>query len=300
MVLRWINGEVLSDLIECTRAPVQKHTDCVVAMAIYSGDHPDWINTAVKSILTQSFGDFVFLILIDGPVSQEVRCALMNAISGDDRVGVFECKQNLGLSTAMNYAIDWSKSLQPLYFFRMDADDISHSERLQTQIDYLSSNKDVDILGTSLFEIDEEGQKVGKRVLPRKHEKIKKMIFTRCPLNHPTVCIRYNVFASGLRYDESLKNTQDYFFWITLMKAGFRFANLKKPLLDFRRVNNFYKRRGFSKSLNEFKARRTAMKEMNKYRLRYIFYALSVLAIRMMPSPMIRLAYAIDRIILRH
>ncbi|MFC3121930.1 glycosyltransferase [Agaribacter flavus] len=290
----------MSKSIECKRSPRIINTDCVIAMALYSEDRAEWLRDAIRSILSQSFNDFVFIIVIDGPVSVDLKNALFTEVGDDERVGVFEFSENRGLSAAMNYAIEWSEFLTPKFFFRMDADDISHQQRLQEQIDFLKKHHNVDVLGSSLYEIDELSRQVGKRVLPHKHEKIKKMIFTRCPLNHPTVCIRYNVFKSGFRYDESLKNTQDYFLWINLMQAGFKFANLKEPLLHFRRVNNFYKRRGFNKSLNEFRARRLAMKKLNKYRFRYAFYAVSVLIVRMMPPPIIRFAYAIDRLLLRH
>ncbi|GLR70855.1 glycosyltransferase [Agaribacter marinus] len=290
----------MSDLIECIKAPEQKRTECVVAMSVYRGDNPDWVKEAIDSIKLQSFSDFILLIVIDGPISEKLQGAVFNAVEADTRIGIFKSEVNRGLSAAMNFAVDWSKSVNPRLFFRMDADDISHSHRIQTQYDFMMKHNGVHVLGSSLFEIDETGRQVGKRVLPKSHEKIRKMIFTRCPLNHPTVCIRYDVFNSGIRYSENLMNTQDYFLWITLMKANYKFANLRKPLLSFRRVNNFYKRRGVSKSINEFRARRAAMRELQKYRLRYFVYALSVLFIRMLPSPLVRLAYSIDRLILRH
>lgn len=156
----------------------------------------------------------------------------------------------------------------------------------------------VAVLGSGLTEVNEDGNKVGARVMPASHKQIIKMLPRRCTLNHPTVAIRYQVFEKGFRYDAHLKNTQDYFLWIELAKEGFVFRNLKDKLLDFRRVNDFYKRRGLSKSINEFKARFFAMWALKKMSPLNMVYALAVLLLRMMPPQMVKLAYKLDRLLL--
>ena len=107
--------------------------------------------------------------------------------------------------------------------------------------------------------------------------------------------IRYNVFNDGHRYNGDLLNTQDYFFWITLASKGYIFRNLKDRLLKFRRVNNFYKRRGLSKSLNEFKARVYAITKLKQFSPYNFFYACGVLSLRLMPGKIVKLAYKLDR-----
>jgi hypothetical protein len=106
------------------------------------------------------------------------------------------------------------------------------------------------------------------------------------------------VFEQGFRYRENLMNTQDYFFWADLAAAGFKFANLSDKLLKFRRVNDFYKRRGLGKSINEFKARFYTMKVLDKYSLGNILYAFAVLALRLMPGRVVKFAYKLDRYLL--
>ena len=102
----------------------------------------------------------------------------------------------------------------------------------------------------------------------------------------------------GHRYLTNMLNTQDYFLWIALAKDGCKFANVKEPLLHFRRINGFYKRRGRGKSLNEFKARLLAMDGLKQRTLQNYCYALFVLTLRMMPSWVIKVAYKADRFIL--
>lgn len=270
----------------------------IVAMAVYKADKELWLEQAIQSVLNQSYSGFIFAIVIDGPVSDDLREIVTYFAEHDKRIMVVECADNQGLSRAMNFVIDWSLASAPSYFFRMDADDISEPDRFQTQIEFLEAHPHIDILGSALSEINETGRVVGSRRLPVSDKAIKRMLPKRCSLNHPTVVIRFDVFKTGFRYNEHLLNTQDYFLWAELASAGFKFTNLTNALLKFRRVDDFYKRRGLSKSINEFKARIYAMRLLKRVRLRYLVYAVSVLCLRLMPSFVVKFAYKIDRFFL--
>ena len=267
----------------------------IVSMAVYEKDCADWVDQAIVSIRQQTYNDFLYVIVIDGHISPELLAVIMQHAEEDERLVIIEGSVNRGLATCMNFAIDWSLSLKPQYFFRMDADDISELNRLEKQITYLSKHAHVAILGTGLIEINEQNNQVGARVMPQTNRQITRLLPRRCTINHPTVCIRYKVFTDGYRYDDALQNTQDYFLWIELAAAGYIFCNLKDKLLRFRRVNDFYKRRGLIKSLNEFRARFRAMRWLKRMTPYNLFYACMVLGLRMMPSGVVKMAYKLDR-----
>lgn len=264
-------------------------------MSVYKLDKTEWVKQAVTSILKQDFSEYIFFIVLDGEVHEDILTFLVELERCESRVVLIQNKNNVGLSQSMNTVVDTVYKYDPLYFFRMDADDIAEPDRLTKQINFLENNPNVSILGSSLIEINETGKKVGKRSLPVTHSEIYRVFPKRCAINHPTVAFRFDVFKAGWRYDESLKNTQDYFFWTDLMAAGYIFANLPEALLQFRRVNDFYKRRGLGKSINEFKARFYAMKKLKRYSIGNIIYAFSVLFLRIMPSKVVKIAYKIDR-----
>ncbi len=267
-------------------------------MAVYIEDRLDWVQQAVMSILEQTYKDFLFVIVLDGEVNTNIEQYLEEINEKYSRVVLVKSDNNVGLSTCMNFIIEWSLPFSPSYFFRMDADDVSSSCRLMTQYSYLEQHPEVSILGSALVEINEIGVKVGKRKLPLEHHEIIKFLPKRCSLNHPTVAIRFNVFKAGHRYRSNLLNTQDYYLWAELAAAGYRFKNLSQKLLQFRRVNDFYKRRGLSKSINEFKARLYTMKVLHKFTLGNVVYAFAVLTLRLMPSRIVKIAYTIDRYLL--
>lgn len=275
-----------------------KGVTAAVGMAVYRLDRLNWVKHAVESILQQNFRDFVCVIVIDGFVEDDILTYLVELESKEERVILLKNAFNIGLSASMNSIIEFVEQFGPKYFFRMDSDDVSMPERFSSQIAFLETNSNIDVLGTSLIEINEVGDKVGKRKLPVSNGEILRIFPRRCAINHPTVAIRFRVFNAGFRYREELKNTQDYFFWTDLMAAGFHFANLPEPLLEFRRVNDFYKRRGLSKSLNEFKARFYVMRKLQRYTLGNVVYAVAVLILRLMPAKVVKLAYKLDRYLL--
>ena len=271
--------------------------ESVVAMSVHKQDNPVWLKQSVESILEQSATNFLFLIVIDGPIVPSALNYLMKKSESELNVCLFQSKENRGLSFAMNFLIEFVLQNLPsvCFFFRMDADDISAIDRLQTQLDFMTQNNDISVVGSALEEVNEDGIIVGKRQLPRQHSAIYSVMVRRCAINHPTVCIRRRVFEAGFRYNVQLLNTQDYFLWIDIMAAGHKFANIPLSLLKFRRVNDFYKRRGIKKSINEFKARWYAMNQLNQMTMKNVSYAFLVIFLRLMPSKVLKLAYKIDR-----
>ena len=269
-------------------------------MAVYIEDRLDWVEQAISSVLQQTYQNFICIVVIDGDIDDEIYTYLCDVCRQNNQMILVRNSSNLGLSSCMNFVIDWAlaQNAETKYFFRMDSDDISEEDRFTAQIDYFEKHQNVSILGCALKEINEHGVVVGKRKLPVKHGDIVKFLPKRCSINHPTVAIRFKVFKDGFRYNEALRNTQDYFLWIELAAAGYQFANLGKKLLQFRRVNDFYKRRGLTKSFNEFKARFYAMKALKRYTVGDVVYALSVLLLRLMPSKVVKLAYKLDRFLL--
>jgi len=283
------------------QAGIDLNPESIVAMAVYEKDINAWVYEAIESILAQTYKDFVLVIVIDGAIDSSLHERLFITAQENAKIELIHNSVNAGLSACMNYVVDQVIHRFPSveYLFRMDSDDFAVAEKMEQQVSYLNQHDDIDILGTCLLEINEKGKVVGRRTLPRSHQKIVKLLPTRCPINHPTVAIRINVFKAGHRYRESMVNTQDYFLWVDLCAAGFKFANLPEPLIKFRRVNDFYKRRGLSKSVNEYRARRYAMKKLNAFTFVNFLHAILVLTARLLPSKMLKLLYKLDRLVMK-
>ncbi len=100
-----------------------------VIMGVYNELNKDILMEAVNSILHQTFEDFEFIIYDDGSCPEAA--TLLREVAGlDERIKLIGQDENHGLAFSLNACIDEAKGK---YIARMDADDISYSERLMKQ-----------------------------------------------------------------------------------------------------------------------------------------------------------------------
>jgi hypothetical protein len=205
-------------------------------------------------------------------------------------------RSNEGLAYSLNEGIEYILNhLDVQYIARMDADDISLPSRIEEQVSLLDNNDGVDVVGTDIIEFNEISGSEFYKAMDTYHEKMLNRIIKRSPFNHPTVVFRKCVFESGLRYKASLKNTQDYYLWIDLLAAGYKFYNINKPLLRFRIDENFHKRRGVSKALNDVRSRIYAFKNLNNVSLSNILYVFALFFLRLSPEFLKKVIYKYAR-----
>src|SRR2546421_2516750 len=103
-----------------------------------------FIDQAIRSVLSQTFTDFEFIILDDNSTDGSGEVARAWARQ-DDRIRLFENQDRLGHSATSNLAVSLARSK---YVARMDADDISHPERLSRESQILSQSADILLVGT--------------------------------------------------------------------------------------------------------------------------------------------------------
>lgn len=263
-----------------------------VIMSLYYKDELGNIKESISSILTQSYDNIVLLVQVDGFVDQEVNVYLSHLSTHDHRVKVFFNDKNEGLAHRMNQLIDILVVCPDVkYIARMDADDISVSTRLETQIKFLEINSDVDVLGSDVIEINTEGKPYFYKRMSAEHSEIHKNIIKKCPFNHPTVMFRKEVFMGGGRYNSKLMNTQDYYLWVDLLAAGMKFANINEPLLYFRVDDSFHSRRGWKKAVNDLNSRLYAFRNLDVVNFGNIIHTVFLVALRLSPSFLKKIVY---------
>ncbi len=113
-----------------------------------------YLDAAVRSILDQSFGDFEFLIYDDASTDGSTQ-RLREWARKDARIELFEGKQQLG--PALSSREIAAKATAPLVA-RMDADDLSHPQRLRRQVELLVARPDVGLVASLCEVIDAQGQ----------------------------------------------------------------------------------------------------------------------------------------------
>ena len=182
---------------------------------------------AVQSVLAQSLEDFEFIVVDDGSTddSRELIVAL-----GDSRIRLLTNVANLGLAASLNRGIDAAVGK---YIARMDADDLAYPERLETQLEYLEIQSDVDLLGASVMVFSGEGRCAG--VLPTSQQNSVIQRSGRLgffPLYHPTWMGKANWFRTH-RYDETFKKAQDFELLLRAASTS-TYSNVNDVLLAYR------------------------------------------------------------------
>lgn len=187
-----------------------------------------YVQTAVESILNQTFADFEFLIIDDA--STDATVAILKKID-DSRIQLIQKPVNSGYTNSLNYGLQLAKGE---YIARMDGDDISYPERFAKQIAYLETHPEVVVCGTTYKIVGND-----KRItLPEHHEAIKiGLLWGNC-ISHPSVMIRKKVLDNyAIQYDTSKEPTEDYDMWVRLLALG-KLHNLQEVLLEYRLYGN--------------------------------------------------------------
>jgi len=216
-----------------------------VLMPVYNG--AKYIRNAMQSILTQSFHDFDFLIILEPSTdkSQEIIKSFH-----DPRIILVQNTKKIGLSGVLNQGLDLARGE---YIARMDCDDIALPHRLWEQVKYLDNHRDVGICGTWALYLfahttsRTSSRRMMRRVLsllnlfeldvfrtPQTYEEIKNFALFNPPFIHPTVMMRANCMRKfDLHYATNLQFAEDYDFWRRVMDHC-KGMNLRKYLLYYR------------------------------------------------------------------
>jgi len=193
-----------------------------VLMPVYNCEA--FIESAVKSILNQSFKEFELLLIDD--CSTDATVDIVSKIS-DTRIKLIQKSENSGYTNSLNQGLNLAKGI---YIARMDGDDISHPKRFEKQIQFLEQNTDYVLCGSNYKIIDTETI----ITLPEFNDDIRLTLLSYCCLAHPSVMFRKSIIDNNsLQYDKNKEPAEDYDLWSTLIKYG-KILNIQEPLLDYR------------------------------------------------------------------
>jgi glycosyltransferase involved in cell wall biosynthesis len=193
-----------------------------VILSVYNGGI--YLREAVESILCQTFKDFEFIIINDGSTDNSLE--IIKSYS-DHRIILLDQK-NSGLSNALNIAI---KSAKGSYIARMDADDISHPNRLELQYNYLTAHPKCIALGSNAEVITKEGDYIFTSDQPISWDQIKKLL-PLTPFFHSSTMYSREAFNKIGGYPE-LFRIEDIVFFNKLSKIG-ELRNMTDVLLKYR------------------------------------------------------------------
>lgn len=189
-------------------------------MSAYNSDK--YIANAIASILAQSYPNFELIVINDGSTDQTLE--IIKRFS-DKRIHVLS-HENRGLTHCLNEGISKARGY---WIARQDADDISLYNRLELQMLYLTSNKEIQLLGSSAFVSNSRGIMNEILYYPCSYDDIRKAFKTVNPFVHGSIVIKRQLIEDMGGYNESYTYVQDYELWSRLLDKC-RASNLHEPL----------------------------------------------------------------------
>jgi len=267
-----------------------------IIQSVYRGDKPDYLKDSVSSILSQSYGSFKYYIGIDGPIGDPLREILVGFT--DDRIEIVDNKENRGLANTLNDLLAMCRKDEVGYIARMDSDDVARPYRLEKQLSFLKANRNIDMIGGAINEIDENGEDRGKVVrYPCNPEECRKFFAKRNPVAHPAVMFRRNFFDNtGWKYPTDYVRNEDTRLWHEGYLHGCTISNIPDIVLDYRITNSFFteRRNGREFAKNQLSLRKMIKKDLG-YGFMASFYAYATYLLMIAPSYILKAAYKIFR-----
>ena len=198
----------------------------------------DTFDTAIKSILKQTFIDFELLLVNNNSTDQSMEITEKSA-QKDSRIHVLH-ERNQGIVPALNKGIQNSRGK---YIARMDADDISAPERLELQYKFLKANPNTGLVGSRVKLFPAATSNFGfwryvkwqNQILT--YDEILTKRFVESPVVHPSIMFRKSI-AEKFGYYREGEFPEDYELFLRWLDGGVKFSKIDKVLLHWQDNKN--------------------------------------------------------------
>lgn len=192
------------------------------------------LDEAIRSLESQTFGDFEVLAVDDG--STDDTPELLEAWRARDaRVRVWR-QEGVGIVAALERG---RAAAGGRYLARMDADDVCEPDRLGAQRALMESDPTLALCGCGVTYFPQHEVRDGARRYEAwlnaavRPDDIAREIFVECPLAHPTFFMRADAVSNAGGYRD-LGWPEDHDLVLRLWAAGARFAKVPETLLRWR------------------------------------------------------------------
>lgn len=248
-----------------------------VIMGVYNGER--FLREAVESILSQSYADFEFIICND--CSTDASAELLRQYAArDERIVLLENKKNMGLAATLNHCLTVAKGE---LIARMDCDDRALPHRFAHQVQWLERHPEVDVLGTGVEYIDDNGEVFGaSRSEGDRLFSISDAVRACCVI-HPTVMMRAETLrkVGGYTVNQWTTRAEDYDLWCKICSAGGVIANSAEIAFQYREDQSNISRRKYKFRVQESRLKLHWMRQSGQ--LRSWPYAVKPLLVGLVP-----------------
>ncbi len=201
-----------------------------VIMPAYNAEK--YISMSITSVLQQTYQYVELIIVDDGSTDNTAEIVLAYVNNWPDIIKLSCRIENGGTAAALNDAIELARGK---YICWLSADDMYHSNMVETEVDYLKDNSKYDAVFSRCAYIDENNQLLSEltysKVFEEEVDKNPKAIVSA--LLHGnfwhgcSVLAKAECFKRGERFNINYRSSQDYDFWLR-MTADYEIGYLNK------------------------------------------------------------------------
>lgn len=196
----------------------------MVSIVLTTYNRVNYLRQAIESILNQTYQNYE-LIIVDNYSDYDFKKFIESFDS--NKIHAFQNKNDGIIAINRNYGI---KKAKGKYIAFCDDDDLWMPNKLELQVDYLESHKDIGIVGTALIFFGDGIEKESVRYFKysSKYE-----YFCRNFVTPSTVMVK-NTY--DVRFNESpeFNCAEDWTLWMSLYILGYRLYQMPIPLVKYR------------------------------------------------------------------
>lgn len=226
------------------------------------------LNSAIDSILEQTYQDWFFIICDDGSSDSTIEILEEYSNQYPNKFLILRNESNLGLNKTLNRCLQLVDSE---FVARQDGDDVSLPDRFEKEVSFWTHILSTDLLQVVWFslmkmEIGENG-----RILKFQKRKIfeKYSLFLSCAMYDQDIGI-FDV--NGYSEDKKYLRCEDMNLWYKLYSKGYKGFNFQFPLYKMRDDRAAYQRRTVQNRLNIIRTDWDGMKMMGCHWYEYVFF----------------------------
>lgn len=199
-----------------------------VSVIIPTYNRAKFIEAAIQSVLDQTYQDFEIILVDDG--STDETAEIIKSFPTDKLKYIYQ--ENCGRSNARNHALRLAKGR---YIAFLDSDDLYLPGKLELQVGYMEEHPEVDMIYTSAYCMDENGNSINHHYDAKVSGWIYKYIafFVPVTITLPTVMARREVFDKVGGFDEKMERFEDTDMWRRISKCFF-FGAIAEPTCKLR------------------------------------------------------------------
>ena len=175
--------------------------------------HYNALDRLIRSIRSIDEIIEVDLVIVDDGSDVQLKKEDFNFYQSGN-VEVINLFENQGIEHALNTGLKAIQQRDYTYIARLDCGDTCIKDRFAKQLDFLNKNQEVELIGTWVNIVDENGKLLYELKHPIEHENISKKMFLNTMFVHPSVCFRANLVEKIGYYPLKYPAAEDYAFFL--------------------------------------------------------------------------------------